>query len=743
MKNLQIHNSRFITYTDGIFTVDMLGGVDVQQIERMICTLRITYQNYPPLRSTLDLYNDPQTDKLIRTLCNKWELQLLEVSKSIHSLITQLESYKLERLKYPQQKEPDFEPSEEEVRAARAFLKSKNLLDGLTKKLNTTGILGEDENAVILFLALASYKFSNPFSVICLAKSGIGKSYILQKLSECMPPTAYSFHTKISANALYYFDSHQINGKALFIEDLEWTTQMLQPLATLQTQGRLVNTRATKDKDGMLHSTTFEVVANLCLLACAYSERNFEEISLPFLCLHLNHTHNQDILVMEYQKRCKAGQIKTEEVKQAQQLLKSTIATLQNVSVINPFATLINLPDEVAYPRKSFLLLLNFIEVITYFFQYQREQIADTETGEVFVKTHPQDIELAFKLLKNNLFRRADELSTSARGFYNWLSKYLTEAKTNQFTALDLRKAKPIHPRTLNNYLNELKLFGYVQVIGGNKHREGFIYKLTNFGNHTDKQSKIEQSIQATLKAVWNEYNKQEQKQPTEQEPTPEPEPIKEPEQETEKQEIPQQQAENHKAKRVRINDNYKHTLKLLLEMEAEQPKRTYEANDFTAITGRSYGIEASYLKTLWEKKILDREMIDSQYVYRLAESYEPNKIDPDKLVSSIVETIKKAPERVKKVNRIDEKEKYTLKLILELEAEQPNREYHPNDFTAITGRSKCTEARHLKTLWEQGTLNREWKDRQYFYTLKNQSTTPNSRQVSQSPLSDPETLDT
>lgn len=48
---------------------------------------------------------------------------------------------------------------------------------------------------------------------------------------------------------------------------------MLQPLATLQTQGRLVNTHATKDKDGMLHSTTFEVIAKLCLIACAYSDK--------------------------------------------------------------------------------------------------------------------------------------------------------------------------------------------------------------------------------------------------------------------------------------------------------------------------------------------------------------------------------------------------------------------------------------------------------------------------------------
>jgi DNA-binding HxlR family transcriptional regulator len=510
MQNLQITNSHFITYKDDFLTIDILGGVDLSQVERMICTLRITCKNYPPFRTTLDLYNDNQTDKLQRTLCDKWELKLIDVSRSLHELTMQLEDYRLQELKYQgKQRTQPFEINEEDKKKATAFLKNKTLLPELIKTLNTTGILGEDENAVILFLALASYKFSNPFSVLCLAKSGIGKSYILQKLSECMPPNSYSFHTRISANALYYFDSNSINGKALLIEDLEWTTQMLQPLATLQTQGRLVNTRATKDKDGMLHSTTFEVVANLCLVACAYSDKNFEEISLPFLCLHLNHSHTQDLAIMEYQKQCKAGQIKTDEVKQAQHLLKSVIATLQNVSIINPFATLINLPDEVAFPRKSLLLLLNFIEVITYFFQYQREQTVDKSTGEVFIKTHPQDIELAFSFLKNNLFRRADELSTSARGFYNWLTKYLSEVKTNQFTALDIRKAKAIHPRTLNRYLQELKLFSYIQVAGGNKNREGFIYKLTQFGNQNDTQSRIEQSLQATLKEVWNEYNKQ------------------------------------------------------------------------------------------------------------------------------------------------------------------------------------------------------------------------------------------
>lgn len=722
MKHLQIINPHFITYKNELLTVDVLGGVDLMQIERMVCTLRITFKNYPPIRSTFDLYNDNQTDKLIRSICEKWELKLLEVSKTVHEFITELESYKLERLKYPKGKELNtFELSDEEERTAKKYLSDKNLIENLKTDFNKLGILGEDENALILFLSMASHKFSNPFSVLCLAKSGIGKSYLLQKLSSCVPNGSFSFHTQISENALYYFDSHQLDGKVLFIEDLDWTHQMLMPLATLQTQGKLIKTRATKNKDGMLHSTTFEVTAKLCLIACAYSEKNYENLSLPFLCLHLNHSQNQDNLIMDYQRKISAGLIDKTAINQTAHRLKCLISCLENVSIINPFAPFIELPKELPHPRKTFLLLLDFIDVVTFFFQAQRAHRVDQSTGEIYIETTPEDVELAFLLLKNSLLRKADELSTSARGFYNWLKKYLQEAKTTQFTALDIRKIRSVHPRTLNRYLQELTLFNYVQIAGGNKHRGGFIYKITDLQNLKILHTSIETSLKNTLQKVQQQTQNNSQINTTEQEQQTEIE-I----QESEIQKVEPKEEPSSKAQRVRINDNYKHTLKLLLEMEIKEPKRTYEVNDFTKLTGRSYGIEASYLKTLWEKKILDREMIDSQYMYRLAENYEPNKIDPDK--------IKKAPERIKKINRIDEKEKYTLKLILEMEIQQKGREYQPHHFTAITDRSKTTEARHLKTLWEQGILNREWKDRQYYYTFsKNIETeTTTSKTVSQ-----------
>ena len=587
MKNLHIHNPHFITYQNDLFSIDVLGGIDLQQLERMVCTLRITHQNYPPLRSTLDLYTDNQTDKLIRTICEKWELKLLEVSKVVHDCICELENYKLDRIKYPNNsKERAFEISDEERKESKKYLSDKNLIQNLKTDFKHLGLLGEDENALILFLAMASHKTDNPFSVLCLAKSGIGKSYLLQKLASCLPQNAYSFHTQISENALYYFDSDQLDKKVLFIEDLDWTHQMLMPLATLQTQGKLIKTRATKNKDGLLHSTTFEVNAKLCLLACAYAEKNYENLSLPFLCLHLNHSQTQDMEIMDYQRKASAGLIDKTTINQTAQKLKCIIATLENVRVVNPFATLINLPESIPHPRKTLLLLLDFIEVVTFFHQYQRSQQVDEQTGEIYIETTPEDIELAFSLLKNSLLRKVDDLSTSARGFLSWLKKYLLEAKTTHFTALDIRKAKQIHPRTLNRYLHELNVFHYLQITGGNKHRGGFIYKLTGLNELQILQNSIETSLSNTLEQINTNQPKEEQT-----------------------------------TKRIRINDKEEHTFKLILELEAKEPNREYLPTDFTVITGRDKQTEARHLKTLWEQGKLNREKKDQTYYYTLSEN--------------------------------------------------------------------------------------------------------------------------
>jgi hypothetical protein len=624
MQHLTVHSPQFITYKGELFTIDILGGIDLQQLERMICTLRVSFKDYPPIRSTLDLYSDDQTDKLLRTICQKWDLKLLEVSKTVHSFISEIENYKLDRLKFPNQKQVNtFELSDDEVRTARAYLEDKHLIQNLKTDFQNIGILGEDNNALVLFLACASHRYENPFSVLCLAKSGIGKSHLLQKLSACMPASAYTLHTQLSENALYYFDSDQLDGKILFVEDLDWTHEMLLPLSTLQTQRKLIKTRATKNKDGLLHSTTFEVNAKLCLIASAYAEKNYDNMSLPFLCLHLNHSHDQDNLIMNYQRAMMAGQIDKTLIAKTARKLQCVIASLENVTVVNPYALHIHLPENIPSPRKTLLLLLDFINVVTFFHQRQRVQRVNELTGEIYIETTPEDIELAFVLLKRSLLHKADELSAAARNFYNWLQTFLAEAKTKQFTALDIRKMRNVHPRTLNRYLQELNLFHYIQITGGNKHRGGFIYRLTDLNQTATLKNELESCLQRTLEAI------------------------------------------NVNTAIIKEPKPVEHTTTLAQQTESEKP----------AFFDKNY------------KRI-----------------------------------------------RINDKEQHTLKLILELEAKEPEREYLTNDITALSGRSQCMEARYLKTLWEQGKLTREWRNRQYYYRV-----TPFSRSVSQNPLSNTE----
>ncbi len=223
------------------------------------------------------------------------------------------------------------------------------------------------------------------------------------------------------------------------------------------------------------------------------------------------------------------------------------------------------------------------------------------------------------------MFRRADELGTTTRNFYNWLADYLKQARTDKFTALDIRKAciepcrnakqtcaeqcRSIHPRTLNRYLQELKLFSYIEVAGGNKYREGFIYKLTNFGDQTDIKSRIENDINNTIQAVWNAYGNTTTDTDTKTQ-TLQQEQILIPEQQT-KLEL--------NNKRIRINEKEEYTMKIILELEAEEQGRQYTASNLTAITKRSQCIEARYLKALWEQGKLNRELKDRQYYYTLA----------------------------------------------------------------------------------------------------------------------------
>ena len=88
------------------------------------------------------------------------------------------------------------------------------------------------------------------------------------------------------------------------------------------------------------------------------------------------------------------------------------------------------------------------------------------------------------------------------------MNKYSFKIHSPQYITFDIRKLKQIHPRTLNRYLQELTLFHYVQIVGGNKYKGGYSYKITNLNETNGTKNNIEHSLNQTIELIKLEHCK-------------------------------------------------------------------------------------------------------------------------------------------------------------------------------------------------------------------------------------------
>jgi DNA primase len=510
MQNLLLNttNPQHLTlqYEQILFSV--LGGIRLNNLDSMRATVRIEFMKCQPIRHNLDLYNDSQLEKLVRKCAERFEIGTVYIGKAIGELINQLENYRMEELKklsITQQLKKYI--SEEEKQAARENLGKENLMQQTMDDLQSTGIQGEQANSMILKMAMGSRKLPDPISVVCLAKSGTGKSYLMERVALCIPEEDIREQTQFTGASFYHFKIDEIKGKVFLIEDLQGAKEAMFPIAELQTKKRISKTMTVKGENGKMHTVTLIVEGPVSVISCGTQEKLIEDNANRVLIIYLDSSSEQDERIMHYQKQVRAGLIDRYKEKNVQKKLQNMQRVLEPIRVINPYAPLINLPKEIFKPRRTLPILLSFIEAITFYCQYLREQKCDEPTGEIYIETHPDDIEWAFKLLKDVLFRKSDELSGAVREFYEWLKNWNRQNKKKEFYANDIRKENKMKPRTLNRYLQELTEYGMLEIAGGNKHRSGYAYKIIGGKDFENLQISIEAQIKQVMENVWKAYH--------------------------------------------------------------------------------------------------------------------------------------------------------------------------------------------------------------------------------------------
>ncbi|MET3982124.1 hypothetical protein ABIB62_004746 [Mucilaginibacter sp. UYP25] len=485
MAKLITENAELLIYLDGKLHITILGGIKLTGLDRMKVTLKLirTDNKNNAFRHNLDLYNSIQAEQLIEKSAEALDVSTTEISTAISQLTTALENYRAERLEAMKPKQAEKKQlTEAERKAAIQYLKSENLLTRTKEAIAQSGLIGEETNSLIAYLTYTSRKRHTPLHLMCLGASGTGKTWLQEKVSELMPEEDKLEITTLSMNAFYYFGKEELKHKLLLIEDMDGAEAVLYPLRELQSKRKISKTVTLKDSKGNLKTVTLNVEGPVCISGCTTREALYEDNANRCILLYMDNSPEQDKKIMDYQRKLSAGLIDQYEERKVREALKNVQRILKPVSVKNPYATYLNLPEAVFKPRRTMLLLLMFTETITYYHQYQRELKTDEDTGEQYIESTVADIEAAFTLLETTLLKKSDELNDACRNFFEGLKTYLKEQDTEAFYSKEVRSAFRLSPSSLGRYLYELERMGYIKIIRGNRYK-GFEYKIQNWND--------------------------------------------------------------------------------------------------------------------------------------------------------------------------------------------------------------------------------------------------------------------
>ena len=527
---LNTANPEAIAYATEELGYTILGGIRLEGLDRLRVTIKIEvlnrkfqhYLNNPDIaalaiRQNLDLYSITQVEKLARLIADRLEVGVTAVSKDLSDITSELESYRLQQIESKQQEQNKIiRPlTEAEKEAAITFLKKKNLLQATNELIGRSGIVGEELNRLIMWLIYTSRKTAKPLHIISMGSSGTGKSHLQEKVGELIPEEDKIEITALTENAFYYFDKAALGHKLILIEDLDGIWKALYPLRELQSKQRISKTITIKDKNGMTKTIHLKVYGPVCIAGCTTKESLYEDNANRCFLIYLDESQEQDERIMDYQRKISAGKINTADETQARQLLQNVQKILQPITVINPYAELLQIPKEVFKQRRSNAHYLAFIEVITFYNQYQRRW-TDGDSGEIiyepggtvppsggkaFIETTIEDIEEANQLMKEILLRKSDELNGACRNYFEELKQWLEKNQQSSFTNTSIRNQLRIPISSVKRYHTALLSAGLIRRIE-NRNTNAYHFEIISKEEYTQLQNSIGTALDEALQKV-------------------------------------------------------------------------------------------------------------------------------------------------------------------------------------------------------------------------------------------------
>jgi len=503
-------NAQHLIYENGILRIEILGGIKLDGLDRLRVTLKIQVEHLT-LRHNLDLYNDTQVEKLVRKTAEKLEVGTSVTTAALMDLTNKLEHYRLIELENQTTQEDKRKLlTPEEIQKAKLYLSSPNLMQRTKEDIGRAGVIGEEDNRVLMYLIFTSRKREKPLHIISLGSSGIGKTHLQERVAQLIPQEDKIEATGLSDMALYYYGQTELRNKLLLFEDLDGAMNAFFPIRELQTKTKITRPVVHKNTRGESKTVNLVVEGPVSISGCTTKESLYEDNANRSFLIYIDESGEQDEKIMAYQRKLSAGKVDVAEEYKIAELLQNTQRVLRPVQVRNPFAESLKLPSEVFKPRRTNAHYLAFIEVVTFYHQYQRESKvdsqseADSQTGEEYIETTLEDIQEANHLMKSILLRKSDELTGACRDYLESLKAWMEEEKKTAFTNKEVRQSLRVKHSNQKRYMGQLQQYGYIKRATGDQ-KHGYHYEVVSY----EEYEKLKEGIGNALDSVLTDLQKQ------------------------------------------------------------------------------------------------------------------------------------------------------------------------------------------------------------------------------------------
>lgn len=442
---------------------------------------------------TFDLNADRQRIVFIKRAAEELHVKEDVIRKDVGCLFRKLEELRDELVKKALAPvKPEVILSDEEHADALAFLQDPKLLDRIVKDFDRCGLVGEDTNKLVGYLAAVSRHLDSPLAVVVQSSSAAGKSTLMDAVLQFVPEEERIQYSGVTGQAFYYMGETELKHKVLAIAEEEGASKAAYALKLLQSEGVLSIASTGKDPaTGKLVTHQYRVEGPVMIFLTTTAIDLDEELLNRCLVLTVNEEREQTQAIHRMQREAQTleGLLKREERRDIVRLHQNAQRLLRPLFVANPFAEKLTFLDRLTRTRRDHAKYLTLIRAIALLHQHQRPIQTAARRGKTieYIEVTEEDLKVANQLTVEILGRSLDELPPQTRRLLTLIGEYVkgecTRLKVDRadfrFSRRDVRAATGWNETQLRLHLDRLQQMEYLLAHRGGR-GQSFVYELVH-----------------------------------------------------------------------------------------------------------------------------------------------------------------------------------------------------------------------------------------------------------------------